>query len=307
MAFEGQYFLPLFEQIRNQPYFSAYGGPDIVDSAISRLLYQRQKDEIFMSEDFSKFDLSVPEDLVLSAFEIVKSYYRNTMLIQSDIDEICNEFLTIGIITPDGIYSGLHGVPSGSWFTSIIGSLVHLLAQYHALEKLDPNKNQVMGDDGVFVLPKSLSKKDLVDVYSDLNLTLNESKTFESDKEIIYLQRFYSDDYRVNGIHRGIYPVYRALNRLIHMERFTEIEQITGADFFSIRAIAILENCKWHPMHQAFVKWVAENDKYNLEYSHDGLKQYISKFQTKTITTVQNQYSDNIQGIRSFETVKILN
>jgi hypothetical protein len=304
LAVEGKYFLPLFEQLRKEKFFSAYGGPDNVDAAVSALLYQKNKEEMIYSEDFSKFDMTVPESLIKSAFDVVRSYYRTQF--EDHIFSICDEFLTIGLATPDGVWSGTHGIPSGSWFTSVIGSLVHLLVSYAVLEKVDPAKNQVMGDDGIILVPKSISKKDIADVYSNFNLSLNQEKTFESDKEVIYLQRYYSDDYKYNGIHRGIYPVFRALNRLIHMERFTEIEQISGADFFSIRAIAILENCRWHPMHAKFVKWVCQNDKFDLEYSHKGLAEYIRKFQSKTVTTVQNQYSDNVAGINAFETVRVL-
>lgn len=304
---EGMYFLPIFEQLKEVQYFSAYKGPDHVDLAISELLYTKgAKDETIYCEDFERFDQTITQELVLTAFAIIQSYFQNGTQILDDIFEISQKFLNIGIATPDGVYEGTHGIPSGSWFTSVVGSLVHLCAQYAVENNLDSTRNQVMGDDGVIVLPKSISKKDLSDVYASLNLEFNEEKTFESDAEVIYLQRYYGDDYTVNGIHRGIYPVYRALNRLIHMERWTSIEEIEGSDYFAIRAISILENCKWHPMHKELVKWVAKSDKYNLSYSQDSLKLYISKFQEKTVTTVQNQYSDNVSGMNAFETVKIL-
>jgi hypothetical protein len=305
LAFEGLYFLPVFNELRKVKYFSAYGGPDVVDEAISRLLYHRTKDEIIYSEDFSSFDQTIPIELIMIAFSIVESYYQAHYY--EDIFLIANVFANIPLATPDGIWIGQHGIPSGSWFTSIIGSLIHLCCQYMVKETLQDSKNQVMGDDGVIVLPKSISLKDLTDVYSKMNLKLNETKTFESDKQVIYLQRFYCDDYKVNGVHRGVYPIYRALNRLIHMERFTNIsDDMIGADYFSIRAIAILENCKWHPMHRQFVEWVAKNDKFNLEFSHSGLVSYIRNYQEKSVTTIQNQYSDNLTGIEDFETVKIL-
>jgi hypothetical protein len=308
LSAEGRYFIPVFGMIKREPYFAAYSGPDYVDFVVSDMLYRRSDDEQIFSEDFSSFDNSVVPELITGAFGVVESYFQANSQAYDDLHAILWTFLNIPIVTPDGVISGHHGIPSGSWFTSLIGSLVHLLAQNEVMGSLDPFKNQVMGDDGIVILPKSWSMSNLADGYHKINLELNQDKTFVSDNEVIYLQRYYSDDYKVNGTHRGIYPVYRALNRLIHMERWTDIARsdITGRDYFSIRAIAILENCKWHPMHKELVKWVAEKDKYGLEYNPLGLYEYAKLLESRRDATLEHQYSDNVKGIHGFETVKIL-
>jgi hypothetical protein len=301
---EGYYFLPYFNVMREQSYFSAYEGPDYVDHAISNLLYQKEPNEVILSEDFSGFDLSVPEDLIYMAFDVIRSHYQRNR--KDVIDAINDEFKTIGLVTPEGVWSGIHGIPSGSWFTSIVGSLVHLIAQ-DRVRPIQSNRNQVMGDDGVIVLPENYTKSDIAEVYSEVNLTLNEDKTFESNDEVIYLQKLWSPDYKFNGVYRGIYPIYRALNRLLHMERWTEMLGMSGNDYFAIRAIAILENCKWHPLFRPFVKWVVKHDKFDLEFSQQGLRDYVRNFQPKTSTTIKNQYSDDVSGLASFDTVRVIN
>jgi hypothetical protein len=305
LALEGRYFLPYFEMFRRHPIFAAYGGPDEVDEGVSKILFAKERDDVVYSEDFSSYDNSIPPELSTTVFNYIRSAFQKHVEHSDNIARISDNFVNIGISTPDGVYTGPHGIPSGSWFTSVVGSFVHAIAA-NAVREIHSSRNQIMGDDGVIALPPSFDKKYIADVYDEFNLTLNEDKTFESRDEVIFLQRYYSSDYKQHGLYRGIYPVYRALNRLIHMERWTNIEEMSGADYFAIRAISILENCKWHPMFEAFVKWVHGKDKYNLEYTSQGLHEYIRRFATKTITSIKHQYSEDVQGIGQFETVKIL-
>jgi hypothetical protein len=304
---EGLYFLPFFEIASKMPLLSALTGPDGVDKQITELIERKSQDEKIVCEDFSTFDQSARPPLINTAFDIVESYFQ-------DFDpSIRDTFINIPLYTPDGIWPGPHGVPSGSWWTNLIDSLMHAYAQCLVTKAYDlphkqlyPWKNQVQGDDGVEVVPKSVKLEDLRDLNSTIGLDFNSDKTYEYDEEVYYLQRYYSSDYVCDGIYRGIYPVYRALCRLMYLERWNNVSTIGGSDYFSIRAISILENCKWHPLHEDLVKWVVSLDKYDLAYTDRGLKEYVNKFQTKTVTTIRNQYSDYVNGIHSFETVKIL-
>lgn len=303
---EATYFVPYFEQFKYHPNCCAYQGPDKVDEAVTNIIDRRGNEDTLYSEDYSGFDNSIaPNWSVHEINRIAKAYQQGY---SNDFSTISDYFSSCGIVTPDGVYSGPHGIPSGSMFTSVVGSSCHLLAQSAVNGRLQPHQGQVMGDDGVSAHPKGIDLKYLADVYSKFNLTLNEDKTFVSDAEVIYLQRYYSTDYRRDGLIRGIYPVWRALNRLMHMERWTEIETsaIPGADYFAIRAIAILENCKWHPLHYELVKWAAECDKYDLHFSEHSLLEYVRNYQTRSKTGLRHQYSDNLEGIQSFETVKVL-
>jgi hypothetical protein len=310
LLIEGMYFLPAFPSFRDNPVLSALRGPDAVDVAMSALLDRRQQDEHIICEDFSKFDQSVKPDLQTMAFAVIGQMFSRGKQTQEQLRGIEDNFRSIGIVTPDGILSGNHGVPSGSWWTNVVDSIVHVYLQclaHDRIERLRPEKSQVQGDDGVNVLPKSMDERYLEDLYSQAGIEFNADKTFVFDEEAVYLQRYYSRDYMYGGYYRGIYPIYRALNRLIHMERWTNVASITGADFFSIRAIAILENCKWHPMHEAFVKWIRANDKYNLEFAYSSLHEYVKKFSAeKTVTTINNQYSDDVSGLKNFKTFKLL-
>jgi hypothetical protein len=305
LAQEGKLFLPFFELFKEHPCLSAYGGPDIVDESISRILYTKDPKHVIYSEDLSRFDQTVSPEFSQIVFGYIAKCFQSNADIDALVDFVSDTFVSIPYVTPDGVLHGKHGIPSGSWFTNVIGSYVHLIVQ-NAVNEIHQDTNQVMGDDGVQVLPPSLDLAYITDVYAEFGLSLNEEKTFVSEDEVLYLQRYYSPDYIIDGVYRGIYPVYRALNRLIHMERWTNVTSIKGADYFSIRTIAILENLKWHPMFRETVKWVYKQDRYQLRYSDQSLKQYIRTFQPKTSTTIKNQYSDNLEGIQNFETIKIL-
>jgi hypothetical protein len=302
---EMQYFVPYFEKFREHPCMSAYGGPDAVDEALTVLLNRKEKSHVVFSEDYSNFDHTVAPVWSRREFDSIRNAFQNDPKITDDFKVITDYFVGCGITTPDGVLTGNHGIPSGSTFTSIIGSSCHLRAQA-AVRPVHPFSNQVMGDDGVSIQPPSIDEAYLADVYAEFNLEFNKDKTFVSNDEALYLQRLYSPDYKFNGLYRGIYPIFRALNRLVHMERWTNMQRISGSDYFAIRAIAILENCKWHPLHKQLVKWTMSKDKYNLNYTEQGLKSFVRAFQTKSGTGVGNQYSDNVQGMGQFETVKVI-
>lgn len=300
---EGRYFLPLFKIASRSHALSALRGPDEVDISVTRLFKHKQDDELLVSNDFSAFDRSAKEELVSPIFSKLATHFNRKHL--DEFLEMAEFFSHIGLVTPEGIIRGPHGVPSGSWFTNMIDSLVQAsvtasTGYYHPL-------NLFQGDDGLLLV-----KRAHIDNFGDsmvrAGLTLNVDKSLKSPDDAVYLSRYYHQKYQSNGILRGVYPVYRALGRLLFQERFVNIDQIgiSGEDYFSIRSITILENCKWHPAFFDLVKWVVNRDRTGLSFSESGLTKYVRSFESKSATDKINQYSDNVKGIRQFETYKIV-
>lgn len=99
--------------------------------------------------DWSKWDANVPTQLLTEAFRIVKKFF-------SVVDEaawhlITTYFTTCGIVMPDSnVYTRRRkGLPSGSFFTSIVGSIanmiaIHFLGYEQGLEVIGID---VLGDD----------------------------------------------------------------------------------------------------------------------------------------------------------------
>lgn len=306
--YEMQYYLPVLSHQKKLSWRSALISPSEVDRKITEMLFRCKSDPSLrlVSIDFSAFDRSVSPELIASAFTYIKALFQTEF--SSDLDEICELFSTIGIVTPDGIFSGRHGVPSGSTFTNEVDSIVQYLVAMSSGFVID-DAFSIQGDDGSYLI-HSDHLENFLSNFASAGLLVND-KTYISNLYSIYLQCLYHIDYiGSNGIVGGIYPTYRALNRIIYQERFVNFldQEVEGRDYYSIRTISILENCKFHPLFEELVKFVLSRDKYALEFSEASLKKYINivKDGAGTGGLLNNQYGDDLSGIHNFEVMKLL-
>jgi len=263
---------------------------------------------LLVSIDFSSFDASVKSVLQHKAFDYIKSLFQQKY--SDDIELIFNRFNKIGLLCPDGIITGNHGIPSGSTFTNEIDSIVQYLIASN-FDSLDVNNCQIQGDDGVYSIHKDEVDK-LLNAFVSAGLNVNFGKTYKSRDYCIFLQKLFHYDYRnkQTKIINGIYPVYRALNRIIFQERWANFEDygISGRDYYSIRTISILENCKYNPNFKELVKYILKLDKYSLKFSDVGLAKYIEMIAKSSGSEgiLINQYGDNVKGIKSLETFRLI-
>lgn len=306
---EAMFYFPLLDKQRKLSWRAAVVSPDQVDKEITKMIDKALKtDRSLLSIDFSAYDSSVSPSLISESFNYIKSMYQSQY--HDTIDLISKRFSTIGILTPDGVINGEHGVPSGSTFTNEVDSIVqYLIAKSSRL--VSDEDMQIQGDDGVYVLA-SADVDGLISSFEDKGLNVNKSKSYVAKNYCVYLQNLYHPDYRLySGKIGGIYPIYRALNRLIYQERWSKFEDVglEGKDYYSLRAISILENCKHHPLFDEFVKFIFSIDKYSLSYTWKGLNKYTELVYQGTGTggIIENQYGDKVRGLNSFETVKIIN
>lgn len=103
--------------------------------------------------DYSKYDTTISATLIRRAFGILATWFSEEDREALGWDTMVNYFITTPIVMPDGhLYTGKnHGVPSGSYFTQMIDSVVNVALCY-ALKsrfKLDFGESQlyVLGDD----------------------------------------------------------------------------------------------------------------------------------------------------------------
>lgn len=303
---EMRYYSPLLSFQKRLKYRSALVSPEEVSRQMTQLINKCSSGDSLISIDFTAYDTSVKYQLQEIAFKYIKSLFQTEC--SQDIDYISERFSDISIITPDGLISGRHGVPSGSTFTNEVDSIVQVIL---ALNKpyTSFDNMQVQGDDGVYLVPTS-AVDDLFNHFESFGLNINRDKSYTSSNYAVYLQNLYHKDYEKNGIIGGIYPVYRALNRILFQERWSTFEDfgITGRDYYAIRTICILENCKYHPLFQDMVKLIFKYDKYSLDPSDQGIAKYVQMFNnTKGAGEIlRHQYGDDVSGIRSFETFKLI-
>jgi hypothetical protein len=303
---EMRYYAPLLDYQKKVSWRAALNSPDSVDRGITNLVNNAMlSGKKLISIDFSAYDASVGKELQSASFEYVKSLFQPNCA--DELEYIAHRFNTIGIITPDGIWDGPHGVPSGSTFTNEVDSLAQFLVISN-LGTVDESTMQIQGDDGAY----AVWADDLEMTFKGLEqhkLNVNEDKSDVSDDYIVYLQKLYHNDYRMdNGLIGGIYSTYRALSRLVYQERWSNFvdEGINGEDYYSLRAISILENCKYHPLFEELVKFVVDIDDKNLRFTENGLKSYIRMQQKDgTVGNITNQYGDT-GNIRSFASYKLI-
>lgn len=246
---ENRFFLPLFERLRTEISFAAFNGPDEVDVAVTRMLLLAQKNPnlVCFSGDVSNFDDSVKEQLQTSGFEEIKSYFQTDSY--DALDEIALRFgYSKPLVLPDGtVVITKRGIPSGSNLTGILGSVVN-----RQVLNLPDDLCQIMGDDFIALVEKP---DEVFSRYGEVKLDTEESKTDIKPSSFVYLQRLHHLDYMVDGVAHGIYPTFRALNRLMYPERRSNFDEfdIKGRDYFAIRSLSILENCKYHPDRKSVV------------------------------------------------------
>lgn len=305
---EMRYYKPLLDHQKTSSYRSALVSPDRVNRSITRLIKTaiRDKDAI-ISIDFSAYDTSVKSQLQRAAFNYIKSLFQRNC--GKDLDYIAERFSNIGIVTPDGLILGSHGVPSGSTFTNEVDSIVQYLISLN-IPGINHETIQIQGDDGVYAISFA-SSDDLFSKFESYGLKVNRDKSYISSNHAVYLQNLYHFDYiDDNGIISGIYSIYRALNRILYQERWSNFEDysLEGKHYYSIRTICILENCKHHPCFEEFVKLIYSMDKYSLDYSDQSLANYVKMISmTEGVEGIlNNQYGDNVRGLNNFESVKII-
>jgi hypothetical protein len=304
---EAQFYYPLLEVMRGLKWRSSLRGPEAIAVTITRLIDKAVRlGKFCVSIDISAFDSSVQPKLSYRAFGDFAGYFQNGYLDQIRI--IAKESVSKPIVTPDGLIEGLHGEASGSNFTNELDSHVHknVVIDYGiSLDDFD-----IQGDDGAIIVDDEDTNA-IFEHYLNNGFTVNKEKSYVFKDGFVYLQNLFHVDYRSDdGIIRGIYPIWRALNRIRFQEKWSQFEDegILGKDYYSIRAITILENCRYHPLYTELVKFVLEHDKYSLEFSENGLAKYV-EFVLATEGNrgdFSNQVGDDIKGIKSFETVSLI-
>ena len=129
--FESQYARPLINYLAKAwPNIAMGKSPEYIRDQMVRI-----SDECleWFSSDFSKYDSTIPAQLIREAFDIVKMCFDEEY--HRELDFICVKFIEAEILMPDmEIYSVKKGVKSGSYFTQVIGSMVNALMLFTFLE-----------------------------------------------------------------------------------------------------------------------------------------------------------------------------
>lgn len=263
---ELQVYQPLIEQIQRFNIFSPWVGMEEVDDRITRMFDTKRKSDLVVCTDFTKFDQHFNPVMQKAALQVLTAIMNNT----DESTQWLNNVFPIKYHIPlaydwGKVRFGSHGMGSGSGGTNADETLAHRALQYEAAqaagEQLNPN-SQCLGDDGCLTYP-GCTVDDIVKAYSSHGLEMNLDKQYASTQDCVFLRRWHHQNYRVDGRCAGVYSTCRALGRLRYLERYMN-PKYWDAKAVALRQLAILENVKYHPLKEEFVKFCMKRDKYRL-------------------------------------------
>lgn len=119
---EGCYARPLIEHV-SQHWYSYSGGdnPEDIRLKIRECRYGKH----WTSIDFSRFDQTIQAWLIDDAFSIIMKFFDASC--RKELEWISYQFKNSWLVCPDGVMQKHRGIPSGSNFTQVVGSMCNAL------------------------------------------------------------------------------------------------------------------------------------------------------------------------------------
>lgn len=234
VAVESQYAIPLVDWFSNNVRFYAGGKtPDEIRNLINN---SRMHSTFWYSLDFSQFDQTVPAWLIKHVFYLLRKFYSGDVS-HRELRWIENNFINTAIVKFDGTAVRKdHGIPSGSNFTQLVGSMANALVILTYLFSRADGKSDVaktryvkldlhvtsgncgmltMGDDNLFFSHNGIHVADMSSyVKRNFGMMIHPDKTVSGGRQ----QRptFLKREWSVDGEYRDLLDVF--IN-VIHPER----------------------------------------------------------------------------------------
>lgn len=178
---ESRFAYPLIQLFLDLPTTMAFGQSKFILGSRVEAINQTYGQTYGL--DFSKFDSSVPKKLIEVAFSILSTWFTKEQLAEYGWDKIIKYFIHTPIVMPNQkLYLGKkHGVPSGSFFTQLIDSIVNTMVQFWLSEEigysLSWEKLLVLGDDVLISIPREVKLEELSDKLSSIGMIMHPDKT----------------------------------------------------------------------------------------------------------------------------------
>ena len=270
-------YQPLVEVAQRFNLVPAWVSMDSVDWHITRMFDTKGANDVVICTDFSKFDQHFNADMARGASEILDGLFNGRGDFIQWMWAIFHIKYTIPLLDSENhAWFGRHGMGSGSGGTNADETLAHRALQHEAAlshnQTLNPY-SQCLGDDGVLTYP-GIKVDDVMRSYTAHGQEMNESKQYVSKHECIYLRRWHHENYRVDDICVGVYATTRALGRLCEQERYFD-PGVWSKEMVALRQLSILENVKYHPLKEEFIKYCMKGDKYRLGLDLPGFLENI--------------------------------
>nr|UAW00543.1 MAG: RNA-dependent RNA polymerase [Porcine picobirnavirus] len=259
-------YQPLIETAQNFDIVPAWVSMEDVDEHITQLFDTKGAQDLVVCTDFSKYDQHFNSDMQDAAKYCISRIFADSADMRRWLESVYPIKYNIPLAINYGeVWSGPHGMGSGSGGTNADETLTHRALQYeaaiHSGARLNPH-SMCLGDDGILSYP-GITVDDVVRSYTSHGQEMNSDKQYASTQDCVFLRRWHHANYRVNGKCAGVYSTFRALGRLRYLERFMD-PKMWGPKMVALRQLSILENIKFHPLKEQFVEFCMKRDKYRL-------------------------------------------
>lgn len=257
---EAQVYNPLIKRGQNGV-VPGWISNEYVDGMITHLLMDKEDHQLVIATDFTGYDQHFNHDMQNAAQMVLKNTFTDCWEWLETIYPIKYDIPLL--IQWGKITTGKHGMASGSGGTNADETLAHMVLQHEVAlnhKKRLSQGSMCLGDDGVISYP-GIKLDDVIEAYTSHGLVMNPDKQSISPSECVYLRRWHSKLWLVNGVCAGVYATCRALGRLCEQERYYEG---WSKEMVALRQISILENVKYHPLREDFVEYCMRGDKYRL-------------------------------------------
>lgn len=207
---ESRYAIPILDHIQTHVVTSALGRRKV---QLATQLECLRTYPVIYKADWSKFDATVPTQIIAQCFEILRPLFSES---EGDYDIIKRYFCTCGIISPTGevITRRRKGIPSGSFFTSIIGTMVNeFVTTYLFLRQGVKWDGMYLGDDSIVGLNSRVdTTKMKLQALKEFGMKLDTEK-LNYGHSIEFLGHYWESG-------RGMRPIEESIRRLAYPERW---------------------------------------------------------------------------------------
>jgi len=260
---EGMIALPLIERYKGMRTPMAFAATKAVLGF--RLRASAGSRNWAYSIDMSSFDSSISRFLISQAFTIMKTWFKlddieptSGKTIGDVFKHIEKYFTTSPIVMPDGnIYYGRkHGVPSGSYFTQLVDSIVNVIIAGTISRRFNLHLNKkdifVLGDDLLVWSDREMDLDTMAKYASHkFGVVFNpdKSRKFHFTDTIHYLGKDWC-----NGI--PTLPIGEILKRMALPERFRKYDRIDEVREKQVQGLFVSFAMEYHAAWEVMVKCI---------------------------------------------------
>lgn len=259
---ELSYYQPLIKQMQVSGVMPPWLGTEAVNNAMTQLIRTKGERTPMICTDFKAFDQHFNHAMQECALTLLERLFTRDS--SEELHEVLGYKYKIPLCIKDSTFLfGHHGMSSGSGGTNGDESLAHKALQFEAAirNKSVLNRHSMcLGDDGILSYP-GIHVDAVVESYTRHGLAMQASKQHVSTEDAIFLRLWYHRDYTVDDRNVGVYPTMRALGKLRFPRRSTKS---WTRKTLAMRALSIIENCRYHPYFEDFVTFCVTRDKYRL-------------------------------------------